>query len=280
MSSPDHLVALGFTGLESEAYCALLEEGPGTAYRVAQRLGKPVANLYQTMAALVRRGAVEFDDDGPRTYRAIDPDSLLGRLDRDYQERRSAAASELARLRRAETDDRVYQISDYGQALEHARKLIRDAREILIFDMFPDILAELAPSLDDAAERGVLTAGQVYRDVPLVRAVTARSALPPDLLARWPGQQLSVIADAARSLTALLDCQRRNVIRAFATDSAYLACLQHSGLCAEIRLTAMLRDGPDELAPISLLASYPEGLRTLVGPNTATEASSQEVDNR
>ena len=267
-----HLTELGFNGLEAEAYCALLEEGPSTAYGVAKKLGKPVANLYQSMASLLRRGAVEVDEDGPRTYRAIEPEALLGRIDREFQARRSAAAAELARLQREQPDERVYHIRNYGQAMEHARRLIDSASEILVFDMFPEVLAELAPTLDEASSRGVLVAGHVYGDQSSIRGLTVRSALPAELLARWPGQQLSVIADAARSLTALLDMERTAVVRAFATDSAYLACLQHSGLCAEIRLTAMLRDGADDLGPISLLAAYPEGLRKLVGAKAPAES--------
>jgi sugar-specific transcriptional regulator TrmB len=273
MTSQSHLVTLGFSGLEAAAYCALLEEGPSTAYRVAQKLGKPVANLYQGMASLVRRGAVEVDEDGPRTFRAVDPEALLTRIDRDFQSRRAAASAELSQLRREDADERIYQIPEYGQAMEHARRLIGTAREILVFDMFPDVLAVLAPALGEASARGVLTAGHVYADGPAIPGLTVRSALPRELLTRWPGQQLSVITDGARSLTALLDMERKAVVRAFATDSAYVACLQHSGLCAEIRLTALLRGEADDLAPISLLAAYPEGLRRLVGPKVTLEAS-------
>lgn len=270
--SRSQLVRLGFSGLEAEAYCVLLRDGPSTAYGVAKQLGKPVANVYQSVAGLLRRGAVAVDDaGGPRTYRAVDPEALLAHIDREYEAHRSAAADELAGIGPKACDDRLYQISNYGQAIQHARRLIEGASEILVFDMFPDVLAELGSTLDTASARGVLVGGYVYDEHPQIRGLTARSALPAELLSRWPGQQLTVIADGARSLTALLDMTRKSVIRAFATDSAYVACLQHSGLCAEIRLAAMLRNGSDELAPISLLAAYPEGLRTLVGPGSTQE---------
>jgi sugar-specific transcriptional regulator TrmB len=260
-----HLTELGFNALEAEAYCALLEGGPATAYRVAQRLGKQVANLYQALAGLAQRGAVEVDEDGPRVYRAAEPDILLGRLDRDFQVQRAAAAAGLAGLRRAQPDERLYQIRDYSQAMERARHLIANAREILVFDLFPDVVEELADVLNAASGRGVLVAGMIYAEAHRLRALTARSALPEALLARWPGRQLSVVADAARHITALLAAEEDAVVRAFASDSPYLACMQHSGLCAEIRLTALLREGVDRLEPVSLLGAYPEGLRTLLG---------------
>ena len=40
------LVELGFTGLEAEIYTALARHSRMTAYRVAQLIGKPAANVY------------------------------------------------------------------------------------------------------------------------------------------------------------------------------------------------------------------------------------------
>lgn len=48
------------------------------------------------------------------------------------------------------------------------------------------------------------------------------------------------------------------------SDSNFLACALHSSLAAEIRLTAMRADPTDPLKPISLLRSFPPGLRQLL----------------
>ena len=141
-------------------------KGSATAYRVAQRFGKPVANLYQVLAGLAQRGAVDVEEDGPRVYRATEAAVLLGRTSPRLPGRRAAAAAELARLGREEPDERLYQIRDYGQAMERARHLIANAREILVFDMFPDIVDELTEVLNAASERGVLVAGMVYAEAP------------------------------------------------------------------------------------------------------------------
>lgn len=49
---------LGFTGLEADVYTALLAESPTTGYRVAQALGKAVANTYKAIASLEAKRAV------------------------------------------------------------------------------------------------------------------------------------------------------------------------------------------------------------------------------
>jgi hypothetical protein len=52
------------------------------------------------------------------------------------------------------------------------------------------------------------------------------------------------------------------------SDSPYLACLKHSGLAAEIRMSAPAAERED-LDRISLLRSFPPGLRSLMGPKDA-----------
>jgi hypothetical protein len=56
------------------------------------------------------------------------------------------------------------------------------------------------------------------------------------------------------------------VRRAIWSDSAYLSCLQHSGLSAEIRLTGVDAAALEPLAGLSLLGAAPRGLRALIGP--------------
>ena len=271
MLAQTRLTELGFTRLEAEAYCALLEDGPATAYRIAKAIGKPSANTYQALAGLALRGAVQVEEGRRRLYRAAEPDSLLRGLDDIFQARRSAAAGALARLRRGEGDERLYQLADVGQVMQRAHEIVDGAREILLFDMFPGVLEALSAALDSAAARGVIVVGLVYADPPPMRAQWVRSNLPAFLRGRWPGEQLDLVADGARHLTALLSADRASIRRAYTSDSPYLACMRHSGLSAEIRLAAIGRDGADTLASLSLLASYPDGLSTLVGPRLRAE---------
>lgn len=264
------LVDLGFTSLESAAYCELVKNGPATAYRVAKSIGRPTANTYQALAALLQRGAVALGDGDRRIYRAVEPETFLEALAAQFSNKRARAAESLRDLRRQEPDNRIYQLANVGQVMEQAREIIGAASEILLFDMFPQVLLQLSDELSQANRRGVLVAGLVYANCAVAGAALARSSLPSSLLARWPGQQLTVVADASRYLHALLSDDLASVSHAFSSDSAYLACLQHSGLSAEIRLAALREHGDDRLSAISLLQSYPDGLSKLVGPKVST----------
>jgi sugar-specific transcriptional regulator TrmB len=265
------LAELGFTSLEAEAYCALLTSGPATAYRVAKQTGRPTANTYQAMATLLQRGVVEADEGEPRRYRALDPDDMLRLMDRRYARGRDAAEAALRRVPRRAIDESVYRIENVDQLLDRARQIIGGASEILLIDMFPAVVEEFADALTAAAERGVMVAGLIYSVADVSGATLVKSALSSELIGRWPGQQLTVIGDARHYVTALLSDDLAQVLSAFSSDSAFLACLQHSGLSAEIRLNALGHSAEDRFEPISLLNAYPEGLTHLIGERMTRE---------
>lgn len=258
-------MGFGFTETEARTYCELLRSGPATGYRLAQAVGKAPANVYQALSALAQKGAAIADEAEARSYRATPPAELLAALERDFTARRSAAAESLAALHQPAADDRLYHLKSAAQVVEAARSLIAGAREIVLFDLFPAPLAELRSDLEAAAARGVVVAGKAYGQPPESGAVEIVAHESGALLDRWPGQQVTVVADAAGHLVALLSPDGARVLNGVWSDSAYLACLQHSSLSAEIRLARAAPDGGDPLAAISLLNALPPGLRRLTG---------------
>jgi len=55
-----------------------------------------------------------------------------------------------------------------------------------------------------------------------------------ELLARWPGQWLNLVADSREHLLALLQTEGGGVHQAVWSESGYLSVLHHSGLSCEI----------------------------------------------
>lgn len=260
------LTALGFTELEARIYCALLTSGPATGYRLAKLVGKAPPNVYQALSALARKAAVLVDETEPRTWRAARPAELLAVLGGTFAQRQEEAQRRLSSLATAPADDRIYQITDPDQVVERARAMLAGARDIVLFDLFEAPLAILREPLEATAARGVTVAGLVYGPTSPMAGVTVRPAAGA-LVARdrWPGAQLTLVVDAAEHLVALMTPAMDGVRRAIWSDSAYLSCLQHSGLSAEIRLTGV-ETPPGPLSRLSLLAAAPRGLRALLGP--------------
>ena len=234
------LVALGFTGLEAEVYVALVGESPSTGYRIAQSLGKPVANTYKAIESLAAKGAVLVDDGTSRLCRAIPPEELLGRLERAFAERRANAAEALARLRTAPADDdRVYQMRSAEQVLERARQMLAAAREVVLVDAFPRPLEALAADLEAAAARGVTVAVKAYEPVEIAGVDVFVGPTAAEVLAVWPGQWVNLVADGHDLLLGLLGTDMREVFQAVWSASAYLSWVYHGGVASEIILTAV-----------------------------------------
>ncbi len=257
------LASLGFTETEAAVYCELLG-GPATGYRLARTIGKSPPNVYHALGSLHQKGAVLADDSEGRVYRAVAPAELLAGLERQFDARREQALGMLAAIRTQAEDDRIYHLKSVEQVLARARRMIADAREILLFDCFPAPFATLREELGAAAARGVRVAGIVYEDASETGFDTVRSPPRPGIIGRWPGDQLSLVTDAAEYLLALLSRDQHHVRHAVWSDGAYLSTLQHNALASEIRLCGIVPDDRDALADIALLRAFPPGLRQLV----------------
>ncbi len=258
------LSAFGFTELESRLYGQLLKRSPATGYGLAKAAGKAAANVYQALNSLVRKGAVVEDDGDPKAYRPVPPAELFAVLRRDFAAQADAAEAAFAAIHAPADEQRLYQLKTPSQAVERARGIIGAAREILLFDLFPVPLELLRAELDAAFARGVVVAGLTYG--PTDAHFTHIIGAGPDFAAdRWPGAQMTVIADAREVLVALLSLTGDALRQGYWSESAFVACLHHNGLGAELRLAALAPDGGDPLEALSLLSSMPPGLRALKG---------------
>lgn len=258
------LLPFGFTELESRLYCALLRQAPATGYKLARTVGKAAANAYQALASLVQKGAVIGDESEPRSFRPVPPAELFAVLRRDFSSQAEAAETQLAALYAPPQEDRLYQLKNLPQALERARSLIAGARETLLFDLFPAPLAQLRTELDAAQARGVLVGGCTYEALGDAAFTHVMSPGKDFVSQRWPGHQITLIADAREVLVALVAPDGQTLHHGFWSDSSYLACLHHTGLSAEMRLAAALEQGGDPLQRFGLLTSAPAGLRSLI----------------
>jgi hypothetical protein len=141
--------------------------------------------------------------------------------------------------------------------------MIGAAKEILLFDLFPGPFRSLQALLKRRAARGATVAGICYGDFRSVAGLRIYTH-PWRMVAKaWPGQQLTLVADAKESLLALLSRDGKSVRHAFWTDSVYLSCLLHSGLACEIQVASETFQAPELVRKLGLLTKAPPGLRIL-----------------
>jgi HTH-type transcriptional regulator, sugar sensing transcriptional regulator len=265
------LAALGFTDIEAAIYCELLRGAPSTGYRLAKAIGKAPANIYQALAGLAAKGAVMVDDGATKVYRATAPAELLTSLQQVFDASRWGAQTALEALHADSEDDRIYQLKTPEQIYKRAQAMIAAAREILLFDLFPEPLAMLETALIEAHDRGVTVAGLVYGAAPSVPFPVVVAGSSAIAFERWPGLQLSLVADGREHLLALLSPDGTAARHGVWSDSVYLACLKHSGLAAEIQLSAPGSWIDPSFQALSLLHAHPAGLTRLIGPRADTD---------
>jgi sugar-specific transcriptional regulator TrmB len=233
------LIALGFTALEAEVYVFLLQESPATGYRVAQGIGKPVANTYKAIASLQAKGALLVEESTNRLCRAVPAEELLERLERQFQESQRRAALALSTLKASPDDDRVYHLSTREQVAERSRLMLQRCQRVAVLDLFPGPLAELRPAIAEAAARGVRVVVKAYAPSRIERVKVVVRPRGQTLLKRWPGQWLNVVTDGRELLLAFLTRDGKGVNQALWSDSTYMSWVYHSAVGSEAILTAV-----------------------------------------
>jgi sugar-specific transcriptional regulator TrmB len=253
------LTGLGFTELEAEVYVALLRQSPATGYRVAQSIGRPVANTYKAIESLQYKGAVLVDNGTSRLCRAVPAEELLAQLERSFQRRRQEAADALASLRAAPEDDRVYQLQSAEQVFERGRRMLEGCEQVAILDAFPKPLEELREAVAGAVGRGIRVAVKAYEPVALAGADVVVHPQGRATLRRWPGQWLNLVADGGEHLLAFLTADARGIHQAVWSGSAYLSWVYHGAVGAEVILAALqrgLEDGATAAEMRNAIAKY------------------------
>lgn len=198
------LSLLGFNALEQLAYAALLQVPEQTGYKLAQTLKKPVANIYKALESLLEKGAVLIEDGDPAVYRATPIAELFDTLETKLRKQRKAALRQLG-ARTVPPDERVYRLGSREQAIQRARAMIASSKQILLLDVFPNVVAELAAEISTAAARGVKIAGQIYAPAQFSGTMLTLRSKRDHVLQRWPGDWMNLVADGQELLISVLE---------------------------------------------------------------------------
>lgn len=251
MRDLDALLPLGFTELEASVYACLLRESPATGYRVSHAIGRPTANTYKALTALAQKGAVVIDDSDSKLCRAVPPDELLSNLERRFHADKARALAALQNIGQSSGDDRVYQLQAAPQVLERARAMLKQARALVLLDVFPGPLAALRDAIA-AAARKVRVVAKVYEPLQIANLTCVPAVDAARVLQAWPGQQLSLAVDAQEHLLALFASDMNSVHQAVTSRSTFLSCMQHNHLAAELTMTLQQQPDAIDLDPATL----------------------------
>jgi hypothetical protein len=242
------LAEIGFSGLEAEVYLALLREPCASGYRVAQLVGKPVANTYKALDSLRVKGAVVADESaGTRTHAALSVNEYIDGMRRSLEVKQEQIKQELKDVAATPLSGGIFELTTIAQVYERCRRLLRDAKSVALVDAHGRPLQELKAELITAAKRGVKVFVKTY--APL--EIAGCEVLAPDKDVGhnfWNGDWLNVMIDWREYVESFLKRNGTGVWEAVWSRNPYLASLACNGCLHELILTRvgqMLRTGSD-----------------------------------
>lgn len=252
----------GFNALEQQAYTALSQFPGQTGYKLAQALKKPVANIYKVLESLLAKGAVLVEDGDPAVYRATPVVELFDQLETELGKQRKNAMRQLG-TRAAPSDERVYRLGSREQTIQRARAMIAGCKKVLLLDVFPNMVSELATEISAAASRGVKILGQIYAPVKFPGALLTLRTERDQVLQRWAGDWMNLVADGQELLISVLERSGNGLHQGIWTKSPYLVWTYHSALYAEIllsRLRGEIENGSGKRKLLRLIDDYHDRL--------------------
>jgi sugar-specific transcriptional regulator TrmB len=230
------LTQLGLTATEAEIYVALLQrsqDGPISAYKLAQAMGRDPANTSKTLGAMAKSGSVHASGRQPRLYQAAAPSDVTGEMVARVQARQREALELLAALGKPPAGAAPRSLETTEAGLDAARRLLGEATSVVLVDASPELLLALASDLERLAEQqaaSVLVRSSAPAAVRGARVLVDRRA---DEVA--PGPWLRLAVDGRACLEMVVHPDRRDqLLHGQWSRNASQAFLAHRSLIGEL----------------------------------------------
>jgi hypothetical protein len=137
--------------------------------------------------------------------------------------------------------------------------MIASSKRVLLLDVFPNLVPELAGEIFAATARGVKIVGQIYAPAQFPGAMLILRAERDQILQRWAADWMNLVTDGQELLISAVERSGRGLHQAVWTRSPYLVWSFHSALYAEIllsRLRVEIENGASKRKLLRLVEDY------------------------
>lgn len=145
---------LGFTANESRAYLALLRKHPATGYEMATASGVPRSAIYNVLRSLERQGLVNVVQEKPARYIPVPPDRLFNLLESRFARNLAEVRARIETLAQTQDEVPTWTVQGYEQMLDESRRLMGNARRVVMASVWQREAVALQDSLLSALEGG------------------------------------------------------------------------------------------------------------------------------
>ncbi len=211
----------GLSGLEAEAYLAVLAEPDSTGYRISQVLGKPAPNTYKALDSLVNKGAILADEGSrSRTFTAVPVREQVIQRSHKLDMLVDEIEEGLERIPKPRSDEGVYKLSSVHQVLARAQEMIANARDTIVADADNLPMKKLSDGFMCAAERGVrvLLHGREPMNLPGCEFISG-------VTEGWQGDMLVLITDYREYLVAFMSNDMKLLIEGVWSRNFVAPCM-------------------------------------------------------
>lgn len=198
------IAQLGFTGLEAEIYVYLLQQSPATGYKIAKEIGRSFTNTYKALTSLRSKGAILADEGPSQLTRAVPLEEVLGQMEARFLDLRKRAITAVDQLTQSVADNRIYQLVSVPQVIERCKRVLSEAEERVLIELFPLPVTLLRDDVEQTAARGVDVSARVYRPVSLKGVRMVKSPFGEQTLELLRTEWLAIFVDGRQVVMAQL----------------------------------------------------------------------------
>ncbi len=264
------LEALGFNLNEARAYAALIARGPSTGYEVGQHANIPRSAVYGSLRRLVAEGAARCQPGPPERFFATPPDTLLGHLQKRFQQSSRELEEAIASAAVADAAPDAFGVRGYDRILEEGARIAQSAQRTLVLSGWPRELALLAEELGAAQTRGVFVVlfSHAALSPSIPGAHFSYGFREADLEAFWK-HRLVLVGDDKNCLLGATE--RSTSDRAVVSHTEAIAEIAVSQVALDITLLSQRHDFDAGAILAKLLGDRVGRLDSLLGKTSAPE---------
>jgi sugar-specific transcriptional regulator TrmB len=240
------LGSIGFSGLEIDAYLALLEQPNASGYQVAQKIGKLVGSTYKALDSLRAKGAVVANETArPTTFAALSISEYMDARRHDLEDLQVRIEREMEDMAAQPAHGGIFELDSIAQVYERCRSLLRGAKDVALLNIDARPLEELRSELVAAADRGVrvLVKTRAPARIPGCGVMAPTKAATFDV---GSGDELGVVVDYREYVQAFLKSDGTGVEEAIWVRQPHLArqvCLLFQSDFTLTKVRAMVQAG-------------------------------------
>lgn len=201
----EYLNRFGFSQYDAQAYTALLQNGPMTAYELAGLAEIPRSRIYEIVERLLQKSVILPIDGKPTRYVAQAVDALLKTLESDYARTFNYLRENLPRKGASESEF-VWMINSRSDLLKRANDALAAAQQEILVSAFDAELDEILSSLNSkkSLRIGIIQFGSRDIDFPGVY----HHPFPDHEYNLKGGRQFTLVMDNVQLIKGIIGCEQ------------------------------------------------------------------------